>query len=151
MNLPESHPQDAVLNEYLDGMLPSEESAALESHLERCANCRQRLADLRRVFSSLSDLPEAPLAARSFGASDRNAETEADAEMNHRLLRGSGCSAHPLLSLSLSPGCRHSQPCFCSSCTGSRSNTRFSRRRRWIWLPPGRCFCSPSWNWCGRF
>jgi hypothetical protein len=61
MNLPESHPNDALLNEYLDGMLPPGESSALESHLERCANCSQRLADLQQVFSRLRDLPELPL------------------------------------------------------------------------------------------
>jgi hypothetical protein len=62
MNLPETHPNDSLLNEYLDGMLLPGEITALESHLEQCSACAQRLADLRQVFTRLSSLPEAPLA-----------------------------------------------------------------------------------------
>jgi anti-sigma factor RsiW len=40
-----------LLSEYLDGELPAAERAALEAHLETCADCRAVLADLRRVVA----------------------------------------------------------------------------------------------------
>jgi anti-sigma factor RsiW len=62
MNQPEPHPNVSRLNEYLDGVVPPDEIAVLESHLEQCAPCAQRLAVLRRVFTSLADLPDPALA-----------------------------------------------------------------------------------------
>jgi anti-sigma factor RsiW len=58
MNLPEIHPTDSVLNEYLDRALPPGETTVLENHLEQCAHCAYRLDALRQVFASLQDLPD---------------------------------------------------------------------------------------------
>jgi hypothetical protein len=55
------HPDDAVLNEYLDGVLDAVQGAALEAHLEGCAGCRLRLVELRAVFLALEGLAEARL------------------------------------------------------------------------------------------
>ena len=39
------------LSDYLDGELDAEEQASLEAHLERCPECRDALAGLRRVVA----------------------------------------------------------------------------------------------------
>lgn len=46
------------LSEYLDGELPEAEHAALELHLQSCAECRAVLADLRRVVRRARSLSE---------------------------------------------------------------------------------------------
>jgi hypothetical protein len=55
------HPEDALLNEYLDGSLPPLEQANLQTHLSACATCVQRLEVLQAVFDVLAVLPEEPL------------------------------------------------------------------------------------------
>jgi|GEM_PF-202803 len=44
------------LSEYLDGELSAAESRALEAHLEGCGECREILADLRRVVDRAASL-----------------------------------------------------------------------------------------------
>jgi anti-sigma factor RsiW len=46
------------LSEYLDGDLPESEQAALEFHLQTCADCTAVLADLRRVVRRARSLGE---------------------------------------------------------------------------------------------
>ena len=46
------------LSEYLDGELPTTDRAALEAHLETCADCSAVLADLRRVVDRARQLEE---------------------------------------------------------------------------------------------
>lgn len=58
--LPE-HPDDELLNEYLDGRLTARESGELETHLAGCPSCAARLDRLQTVFSSLEALPELEL------------------------------------------------------------------------------------------
>lgn len=48
------------LSDYLDGELPPEEAARLESHLEGCAGCRRTLADLRAVVERAGRLESRP-------------------------------------------------------------------------------------------
>ncbi|MFA0733137.1 MAG: hypothetical protein LKKZDAJK_002130 [Candidatus Fervidibacter sp.] len=48
------------LSAYLDGALEAEPSAALEKHLETCADCRQTLHDWRRLRERLRTLPVPP-------------------------------------------------------------------------------------------
>jgi hypothetical protein len=48
----------ARLSEYLDGELDGAERAALESHLDRCAECRDTLAQLGRVTLRASALTD---------------------------------------------------------------------------------------------
>jgi len=52
------HPSDDSLNEYLDGFLTDDEITELENHLETCAQCVSRLAELRMVFQNLESLPD---------------------------------------------------------------------------------------------
>ena len=46
------------LSELLDGDLPRDERAAVEAHLEGCADCRKILAGLRRVREAARALPK---------------------------------------------------------------------------------------------
>jgi anti-sigma factor RsiW len=48
------------LSEYLDGELKGSERAMLEAHLERCEDCQQTLAGLRRVVMRARSLEERP-------------------------------------------------------------------------------------------
>lgn len=43
---------------YVDGRLPEAERAAVASHLAQCAACAHRLAEIRRVWELLDQLPE---------------------------------------------------------------------------------------------
>jgi anti-sigma factor RsiW len=62
MNLDWStHLDDATLNEYLDATLAPPGRAEVAAHLEACAGCQQRLAELRALFAALDSLPDAPL------------------------------------------------------------------------------------------
>jgi hypothetical protein len=51
------HPGEDSLNEYLDGYLADDQKIELENHLETCAQCASRLAELREVFQNLESLP----------------------------------------------------------------------------------------------
>jgi hypothetical protein len=55
------HPEDALLNEYLDSSLSPLEQADLQTHLSACTACVQRLEALQTVFNLLSAMPEEPL------------------------------------------------------------------------------------------
>jgi hypothetical protein len=46
------------LSEYLDGALTGRAKAKLEGHLERCAECRRTLSELRGTLQLLRSLPE---------------------------------------------------------------------------------------------
>jgi anti-sigma factor RsiW len=48
------------LSEYLDGELKGSERALLEAHLERCENCQETLAGLRRVVMRARSLEDRP-------------------------------------------------------------------------------------------
>jgi anti-sigma factor RsiW len=50
------------LSEYLDGELTGSERAFLESHLERCEDCQETLAGLRRVVMRARSLEDRPTA-----------------------------------------------------------------------------------------
>src|SRR5512142_1552258 len=52
-----SHPRDQ-LSAYLDGGLTPAERTALDAHLDACADCRARLAELRGVSVLLRSLPD---------------------------------------------------------------------------------------------
>jgi anti-sigma factor RsiW len=51
------------LSEYLDGELKGSERALLEAHLERCEDCQETLAGLRRVVTRARSLEDRPPAA----------------------------------------------------------------------------------------
>jgi anti-sigma factor RsiW len=48
------------LSEYLDGEMKGSERAFLESHLERCEDCQETLAGLRRVMMRARSLEDRP-------------------------------------------------------------------------------------------
>lgn len=52
-----SHPREQ-LSAYLDGALPPAERTAVDAHLDACADCRSRLAELRGVSALLRSLPD---------------------------------------------------------------------------------------------
>ncbi len=56
-----THLDDTTLNEYLDATLAPPRRAEIVAHLEVCAGCQQRLAELRALFAALEALPDAPL------------------------------------------------------------------------------------------
>jgi anti-sigma factor RsiW len=56
-----THPTDSLLNEYLDEALDSPARGDVESHLEDCDTCREKLASLQGVARMLAVLPEALL------------------------------------------------------------------------------------------
>lgn len=53
-----SHPEDVLLNEYLDDSLSAMERDNLQRHLSVCAACARRLDALQCVFDVLAALPE---------------------------------------------------------------------------------------------
>lgn len=55
------HPDNLLLQTYLDGELPSDQSSAVRLHLATCPDCAARLERLRSLFNLLGDLPDAPL------------------------------------------------------------------------------------------
>ncbi|MFZ6029227.1 MAG: anti-sigma factor family protein [Chloroflexota bacterium] len=55
------HPDDFVLNEFLDGRLSPEASAELDKHLPACPACTERLEHLQTVFAGLQGLPDVVL------------------------------------------------------------------------------------------
>ncbi|MBN1429498.1 MAG: zf-HC2 domain-containing protein [Anaerolineae bacterium] len=56
------HIDEALLNEYLDGLLEPDACRSVEAHLDTCQECCSRLDELRVVFYSLSLLEEKSLA-----------------------------------------------------------------------------------------
>jgi len=44
------HPDELILHEYLDNELPAPQVQELLIHLQACADCSQKLADLRQLF-----------------------------------------------------------------------------------------------------
>ena len=50
------HPDDGLIEEYLDGELASPERAELEAHLAGCAACRERVETSRRFLAEASQL-----------------------------------------------------------------------------------------------
>lgn len=57
------HLDDALLNEYLDGVLNARQQQEVASHLAACGECRAALADLQQLFTALAEVKELPLAA----------------------------------------------------------------------------------------
>ena len=51
------------LSEYLDGEITGSERAFLEAHVERCEDCQETLAGLRRVVMRARSLEDRPPAA----------------------------------------------------------------------------------------
>jgi hypothetical protein len=52
------HLTETQLNEYLDKLMEATTLARTQAHLAECTDCREKLADLERVFQALEALPE---------------------------------------------------------------------------------------------
>ena len=50
--------REAELNEYVDGTLAPEARALVETHLARCAGCREAVAELRALAAGAAALPK---------------------------------------------------------------------------------------------
>jgi anti-sigma factor RsiW len=55
MNVP--HDEQGLIQEYLDGRLPTEQRARLELHLSVCDRCRSDVKTLRKIEATLRGLP----------------------------------------------------------------------------------------------
>ena len=53
----ETHPDEARLNDLVDGLLAAEDARSVEAHLEGCQACRRRVDALRALTSDLAGLP----------------------------------------------------------------------------------------------
>lgn len=51
------HISEGRLNDYVDGLLPTEEQRSVERHLEQCATCRAELQGLHLLLSDLAAIP----------------------------------------------------------------------------------------------
>ena len=58
------HPEEGIIHAWLDGALSTDEAAALESHVDSCADCADRVAEARgliaassRIVNSLDAVP----------------------------------------------------------------------------------------------
>ena len=52
------HPEQTLLNEYVDDNLEGERRQVLESHLEQCPACRAQVGFLRQLQQQAADLPQ---------------------------------------------------------------------------------------------
>lgn len=57
------HTSDEVLSAYIDGEAPAAERAEIESHLDACANCRERKDALFRAKEAVAGLPQVEMNA----------------------------------------------------------------------------------------
>jgi hypothetical protein len=56
-----NHIDDDLLNEYLDEQLDAAMGKRVDAHLAGCYDCRERLAEMRQLFATMAELPEASL------------------------------------------------------------------------------------------
>lgn len=52
----DGHPDEAVLNDWIDGLLPAEHEADVQSHCASCETCRQHAEQLRSLIESARHL-----------------------------------------------------------------------------------------------
>lgn len=68
-----------LIGDYVDGTLRSEEEKSLQSHLDRCENCRELVGDFQRITQEAKGLPSlspSPLAWGKIAAGLREAQGE---------------------------------------------------------------------------
>ena len=56
-----NHLNDTFLNEYLDQQLDPAAHERISVHLAGCSECRERLAEMEQLFTTMANLPEVPL------------------------------------------------------------------------------------------
>lgn len=52
-----THPDEATLQDLLDGTLPAAEARATQTHLDHCASCGARAAGMKALFGALATPP----------------------------------------------------------------------------------------------
>jgi hypothetical protein len=52
------HPDERLLQDHLEKLLPREDEERIRDHLEGCAACREELRDLEELLSELGSLPQ---------------------------------------------------------------------------------------------
>lgn len=57
--------QNELIHAYHDGELPADRRASVEAHLNDCADCRELLADLRRMSQLVAAAPLADMPAQA--------------------------------------------------------------------------------------
>jgi hypothetical protein len=57
VNGPNNHPSVERLNAFVERELGAGERAGVDAHLAACAHCREEVAELRSLFTALSELP----------------------------------------------------------------------------------------------
>lgn len=57
MSANEGHPDEALLDDYVEGVLDAGRRQEVSGHLERCAECREVVAETRRLVELAGDLP----------------------------------------------------------------------------------------------
>ena len=70
------HPNDTVLNDYVDGTLGSRERTEVEAHVESCAPCRALVDDLRDIARTAASLDQREPPARAWARIERAIELE---------------------------------------------------------------------------
>jgi len=82
---PGAHPDEASLNDYVDGLLPDPEEARVASHVASCGRCRAETRAIRAVVEAASGLPADVEAPASLWPAV--ARRTVDAEAGRRALR----------------------------------------------------------------
>ena len=88
------HPNDAVLNDYVDDALGSRERTEVEAHLESCAPCRALVDDLRDIARTAASLDQREPPARAWARIERAIELERGSRADGaRAFQASGSSS----------------------------------------------------------
>jgi hypothetical protein len=72
------HPDEIVLNDYVDDALGRDERADVERHLTTCVQCRLTVDELRELARHVSSLPPMEPPARAWRRIERNLDRETD-------------------------------------------------------------------------
>lgn len=56
-----NHLTESQLNEYLDNAISAQKQRIIEMHISECAECHNKLEDMRGLFTTLAGLPEEAL------------------------------------------------------------------------------------------
>jgi anti-sigma factor RsiW len=70
------HPNESILNEYLDGALDTRRRGEVDAHLESCAECRALVDDLREIAGTAAALEEREPPARAWTRIERAIDLE---------------------------------------------------------------------------
>jgi len=99
------HPDEGTIHSWLDGALPAEDAASLESHVATCQSCAAAVAEARgfiaassRILTALDDVPRGVLPAvpskkRDFRVLWRAAAAMLVGEHDFSAFRSSECQA----------------------------------------------------------